>query len=381
MIHKYQGKNFLGFRHNILNYIEQNYSVISQNAVTKNIVEILKDILKEENLEILYVLDNYDLMFHNWSSLHDSINDGTLGTSNNLLYAFSESHKTQLIGEPINVIESLYLVLYADIYEALLISEDSKTRFSLNKIIRELQNFSSSLSSDNFHLLTQIWFIIPREVFTKHLNQHLDNNVLDTVKSLQTNDDFIKERISISNNLKQDIERIKTTLDEQKTEYNFVGLSKGFTSLKDNKVTELESEKSVYKWLMGIIITLIIVKSVWSAYYLSVNDINSPMFIIITISTVLFLFILLYFFRISLINVKSIKSQILQIDLRLTLCQFIHNYDSNTKDLREGMKESFGKFESVIFSPLVATEDQMPSTFDGLEQLTGMIGLFNKKSD
>ena len=131
---------------------------------------------------------------------------------------------------------------------------------------------------------------------------------------------------------------------------------------------------------MGLIIVLILVKSTWSAYYLSINDFNSPIFIIVTISTILFLFILLYFFRISLVNVKSIKSQILQIDLRLTLCQFIHNYDSDTKDLREGMKESFGKFESVIFSPLVATEDQMPATFDGLEQLTGLISSFNKGS-
>lgn len=81
-----------------------------------------------------------------------------------------------------------------------------------------------------------------------------------------------------------------------------------------------------------------------------------------------------------MVNVRSIKSQILQIDLRLTLCQFIHNYDSDTKGLREGMKESFERFESVIFAPIVATEDQMPATFDGLEQLTGLLSSFNKGS-
>lgn len=131
---------------------------------------------------------------------------------------------------------------------------------------------------------------------------------------------------------------------------------------------------------MLIIISLIAIKSTWSTYYLSANELNNPVFIIITISTILFLFILLYFFKISLVNVRSIKSQILQIDLRLTLCQFIHNYDADTKGLREGMKESFERFESVIFSPIVATEDQMPATFDGLEQLTGILGSFNKGS-
>jgi hypothetical protein len=44
------------------------------------------------------------------------------------------------------------------------------------------------------------------------------------------------------------------------------------------------------------------------------------------------------------------------------------------------MKPSFDKFESVIFAPLVATEDQMPATFDGLEQLTGLLSSFNKGS-
>ena len=266
-------------------------------------------------------------------------------------------------------------------YEGSLIISDSKTKNYFASVTNDLQYYANILSDDIFKRLTYLWFDIPRNIFLVHLDQHLDKEVVDTVENLKKNQIYINEKINLSNSLKNDIKIIQESLDEQKSEYNFVGLSNGFKLLKDSKVAELKSEKFVYNFLMGIIILLIIAKSVWSASYLSNNDFNSPMFIIITVSTVLFLFILLYFFRISLVNVKSIKSQILQIDLRLTLCQFIHNYDSNTKDLREGMKESFSKFESVIFSPLVATEDQMPSTFDGLEQLTGMIGLFNKKSD
>ena len=156
-------------------------------------------------------------------------------------------------------------------------------------------------------------------------------------------------------------------------------MSNGFRTLREQKKKELNSQGYIYYGLMTVIVLLIVLKSVWSAYYLSSNSFENPIFIIVTISTILFLFILLYFFKISLVNVRSIKSQILQIDLRLTLCQFIHNYDSDTKGLREGMKESFERFESVIFAPIVATEDQMPATFDGIEQITNLLGSITNK--
>lgn len=379
MIHKYTGQNFIGFRKNILKYIEINYNELSQSVTSKKLTNTLKTILDEQSLTTLYELDQYSLKFHNWSIFNDALNDSTLGRSNNLLYAFSETHTTQIVGEPINVIESLFLVLYADIYEASLIINNPVIRFNLEKMVSELQSFSSSLSSENFYRLTQIWFIVPREVFTKHLDQHLDPEVIKTVATLKSNEDFIAKKLNSNELLKQDIEEIQKSLEEQKSEYNFVGLSNGFRTLREQKKKELNSQGYIYYGLMTVIVLLIALKSVWSAYYLSSNSFENPIFIIVTISTILFLFILLYFFKISLVNVRSIKSQILQIDLRLTLCQFIHNYDSDTKGLREGMKESFERFESVIFAPIVATEDQMPATFDGIEQITNLLGSITNK--
>ena len=97
---------------------------------------------------------------------------------------------------------------------------------------------------------------------------------------------------------------IQETLNNQKSEYNFVGLSNGFRTLREQKKKELNWQNGAYYGLMTIIVLLIISKSVWSANYLISNNFDSPIFIMITISTVLFLFILLYFFRISLVNVK-----------------------------------------------------------------------------
>ena len=100
----------------------------------------------------------------------------------------------------------------------------------------------------------------------------------------------------------------------------------------------------------------------------------------LSIASIIVLFVLLYFFRISLFNIRALKSQLLQIDLRLSLCEFISNYTEETAKMRGNAKESFDKFESVIFAPIVATDDKIPTTFEGIEQLTGLIGLVNKKT-
>lgn len=377
MIFKYKSPKFEELRSMLFIFFEKHLDDQNLSHSKQNLIYIIYKILKKENIDNLYELDSLNLIFNNW---HDDNNRNTNLTAEQhlLLNFYKDEGSANLDFDAI--IEATFLVFYADFYEASLICENQVFRPIFRNAIDNLNKNISCLSENSFKLLTNLWFIIPQKVFTERLDQHLDPEVIKTVATLKSNEGFIEEKITANNLLKQDIEEIKKSLEEQKTEYNFVGLSDGFRTLRDSKVTELESERFTYNCLMGLIIVLILVKSAWSAYYLNINDFNSPIFIIVTISTILFLFILLYFFRISLVNVKSIKSQILQIDLRLTLCQFIHNYDSDTKDLREGMKESFGRFESVIFSPLVATEDQMPSTFDGIEQLTGILSSFNKNS-
>lgn len=377
MIFKYKSPKFEELRSMLFIFFKEHLDDQNLSQPKQNLIYIIYKILKEENIDNLYELDSLNLIFNNW---HDDNNRNTsLTAEQHLLLKFYKDKDSANIDFDA-IIEAVFLVFYADFYEASLICENQVFRPIFRNAIDNLNKNISCLSENSFKLLTNLWFIIPQKVFTERLDQHLDPKIIETVATLKNNEDFIAEKLTANNLLKEEIKEIQKSLEAQKSEYNFVGLSNGFRTLRDSKVTELESEKLTYNCLMGLIITLILVKSAWSAYYLNINAFNSPIFIIVTISTILFLFILLYFFRISLVNVKSIKSQILQIDLRLTLCQFIHNYDFDTKDLREGMKESFGKFESVIFAPLVATEDQMPATFDGLEQLTGLLSSFNKGS-
>ena len=377
MIFPYKSPQFENLKRKFGNQIHKHSEYLDLSTETNDLVKAVLNILDSKNKKNLSILDSIDLKYHNWEKIGVALNDNALAEDNKNLYEFSKQEKPRasLIRK---VIESIYIVLLADIYEASLITTFETHRTFFEQAVISLQSYSYTLTYDSLNKLCYLWYIIPQEVFSRHLNRRLNSSVIQTINKLHEHQDLIEEENRKNILLKKDIMEIQETLNNQKSEYNFVGLSNGFRTLREQKKKELNWQNGAYYGLMTIIVLLIISKSVWSANYLISNNFDSPIFIMITISTVLFLFILLYFFRISLANVKSIKSQILQIDLRLTLCQFIHNYDSDTKELREGMKESFERFESVIFAPIVATEDQMPATFDGLEQLTGLLSSFNR---
>ncbi|TOP14721.1 hypothetical protein CGH22_22460, partial [Vibrio parahaemolyticus] len=79
--------------------------------------------------------------------------------------------------------------------------------------------------------------------------------------------------------------------------------------------------------------------------------------------------ILIYFFRIILMNYRSTKAQIMQIELRQTLCQFIQSYAEYASEIKSKDATSLEKFENLIFSGILSDPEKLPSTFDGLEQI------------
>ena len=84
-------------------------------------------------------------------------------------------------------------------------------------------------------------------------------------------------------------------------------------------------------------------------------------------------FVFIYFFRVVLNHYNSIQTQIMQIELRQSLCQFIQSYAKYAKEIKEKDGASLEKFENLIFSSILSTPDKVPSTFDGIEQLSNLI--------
>jgi len=88
-----------------------------------------------------------------------------------------------------------------------------------------------------------------------------------------------------------------------------------------------------------------------------------------TIALQIFLF---YFFRIVLIHFRTVKAHILQLDLRVSLCQFIQSYAKYAAEIKKSDSASLEKFESLIFSGIVSNDEKLPSTLDGLDQLSSL---------
>jgi hypothetical protein len=83
--------------------------------------------------------------------------------------------------------------------------------------------------------------------------------------------------------------------------------------------------------------------------------------------------ILIYFFRVILLNHRSVKAQAMQIELRQTLCQFIQSYAEYSAKIKKQDGVALEKFESLIFSGILSDPEKLPSTFDGIEQIGNFI--------
>ncbi|HBV7966924.1 TPA: hypothetical protein MD611_002321 [Klebsiella pneumoniae] len=94
------------------------------------------------------------------------------------------------------------------------------------------------------------------------------------------------------------------------------------------------------------------------AYYLPILSLELLMF---------------YFMRLYYIEGKAIKAQLLQIEQRLSLCEFIHDY-VETKNNSGSEKESWSLFEKLIFSPIQVSSENIPSLLDGASSIAELAG-------
>ncbi|QHD06318.1 hypothetical protein [Pseudomonas sp. R76] len=157
--------------------------------------------------------------------------------------------------------------------------------------------------------------------------------------------------------------------------YNFVGLYQGFSELRKNKIKERDF---AFKFLiaLGLCLLLVPLLKFFGVVGHETDLIRESLSIAALFALEL---MIIYFFRITLQNFRSIKAQLLQIDLRMTLCQFINSYVEFASDARKSDKELLNKFEQIIFSGIVSDESVIPSTFDGLEQVAKIVDGFKPR--
>jgi hypothetical protein len=197
----------------------------------------------------------------------------------------------------------------------------------------------------------------------------------DLPATIQASEDA---RIKSDEELSKREERVNALADKLKgyeNAYNFVGLYQGFSNLKTDKVNE---KKITFKFLIFLGLCLVIVPLLKLLNIIGHDDdlIKEAFSVAALLALEL---MVIYFFRIALQNFRSTKAQLLQIDLRMTLCQFINSYVEFASDARKGDKELLQKFEQIIFSGIVTDESGIPSTFDGLDQVVKIAESFKSR--
>lgn len=180
----------------------------------------------------------------------------------------------------------------------------------------------------------------------------------------------------------QSVDIIKEKLDKYETGFNFVGLYDGFNQLSSKKSSEMKWLR-FFLVLMGVVILSPLVAELIISLYKSNNGNEfsfSSLFTIIPIVSIEF--ILIYYFRIILTQFTSVKAQLVQIELRKTLCQFIQSYSEYSMKIKEKDSSVLDKFENLIFSSVLTDPEKIPSTFDGIEQIGSLLRVYeahNKK--
>ncbi|MGN8142943.1 hypothetical protein ACTJK3_18840 [Pseudomonas sp. 22105] len=170
------------------------------------------------------------------------------------------------------------------------------------------------------------------------------------------------------------VNALKDKLDTYKNAFNFFGLYDGFSKLRAAKGTEGIIGLSVLIFLALLMVLPFIVK-----FYIAFTpgarpELDTQFYLAI----IGFEVVMAYFFRVALQNYKSVKAQLIQIDLRMTLCQFVQDYAVYAKEVSKDSPQLLDRFDQIVFSGIVNDEGAIPSTFDGLEHLANLISKVKK---
>lgn len=208
--------------------------------------------------------------------------------------------------------------------------------------------------------------------YEEKFNTQIQNGIAIGDKKIEEYKEDIRTLIDAAGNSKVDLERYCGKLDEYKGDFNFVLLSKAFSNLLSTKKDELEKTSKVTRFFICALIAIpfILLANHVFDWYVVKMDVTAIAYYLPVFSLEL---LILYFMRLYYVEEKTIKTQILQIEQRLSLCEFIHDY-VETKNKSGSDKESWVLFEKLIFSPIQLTSENIPSLLDGAATVAELAG-------
>ena len=322
----------------------------------------------------LEILQNIDISnrIHNMDNLSNEDKQNYIHNTDNL----SNEDKQKYIDNKnyINDIDSIYVMSYRFLREFdFLSSPGLEGNIELNSMIDEIHNDVDNMNNKNRSQLTWASLFLPAEIMKEFIN---NSNVTDFREFENKKNEAVNLKNEWDKELKDknvEVTNLKDKLDKYKIGFNFVGLNQGFANLGKQK----DKEAFWMFWSligMGVLILVplitVIILTISGLFKNEVFCIEhlSALLPIISIEA-----ILIYFFRVILFNHKSVKAQKMQIELRQTLCRFIQSYAEYSVKIKEKDNKALEKFENLIFSGIISDSEKLPSTFDGLDQISNLL--------
>ena len=268
---------------------------------------------------------------------------------------------------PFQNLASLFYVLMSDL---IILGQASLGIFG-GKVRNFLIFIESNLSKFHRDAVSSIAYV-RYKMLSEFIDGFVNHQNIEILKELN-------ENIKNVDGIKKSVDELSKKLEEQKYGFNFVGLVKAFENMKTIK------EKEKLWTFVGLIGCgfLMVAPIITELSYLWQNKDNlvnvEKLVFYAAIPSITLEVILVYFFRVVLAQYRSIKAQLLQLELRAALCQFIEKYAEFAAKTTEAKAPISEKFESLIFSGILANEDQIPSTFDGVEQFAKLIDALKSK--
>lgn len=283
---------------------------------------------------------------------------------------------TEILESPPEKLVSSIITLFVYSYRFLCeleFSQPGDLSFELRRIKEFVHENLDKFSGNDRHQLVYANYIMPANI-AKRLIGHPAigdfrrfSEVVELAGKLkETWDQDLNERQNVLDALQENIKHITTA-------FNFVGLVNGFVALSRTKKSEMR--RSFWALIFLGAVMILPVGTQIGFTVMNIDSIESHKnALVYTLPAVIALeVILLYFFRVVLSQFRSVRAQLLQLDLRVSLCQFIQSYADYSVKIKAQDKTALDRFEELIFSGLVAAEEGLPSTFDGTEQLAKLI--------
>jgi hypothetical protein len=271
-------------------------------------------------------------------------------------------------------IDHIYSMSYRFLCEFdFLVGPGKELGMELRLIKNKIEHDSAEMDDDVRSQIIYASYVMPANIAKDFINdanigvfKDFEQKKVEAEELKKKWDEEIKSKESAA-------EALKDKLEKYKVGFNFVGLYQGFSDLAKKKAKEA-------LWLflsligMGVLILSPLVAEIVFAVTGMYGDKSLGIdHLIVLVPIISIEIILIYFFRVILLNHRSVKAQIMQIELRQTLCQFIQSYADYASEIKKKDDKALEKFESLIFSGVISDPEKLPSTFDGIEQIGNLI--------